>query len=66
MGFFMMFSNDELGYVEATVMGACQVCTSILCPHPQLLSQTWERGQDFRFPFSQTWEKRLGDEGLQR
>jgi hypothetical protein len=35
-------------------------------PHPKSLSQSWERDfEDFNdlLPFSQNWEKGLGDEG---
>jgi hypothetical protein len=30
--------------------GAYQVCRSILCPHPQPLSQAWERGARLPVP----------------
>ncbi|WP_199784874.1 TnsA endonuclease N-terminal domain-containing protein [Nostoc sp. 'Lobaria pulmonaria (5183) cyanobiont'] len=33
------------------------------CPHPKSLSQVG-RGTSFRLPFSQYWEKGLGDEGF--
>jgi hypothetical protein len=33
------------------------------CPHPKSLSQVG-RGTTLRLPFSQIWEKGLGDEGL--
>jgi hypothetical protein len=39
------------------------VCMSSLRPHPKSLSQAWERDFEAFLPFSQTWEKGLGDEG---
>ena len=38
-------------------------CESFISPHLQPLSQSWERGE-IQFPFSQRWEKGLGDEGV--
>ena len=32
-------------------------------PHPKSLSQAWERDFEDLLPFSQFWEKGLGDEG---
>jgi hypothetical protein len=35
----------------------------LLCPHPQPLSQFWERGANSLVPLLPIWEKGLGDEG---
>jgi hypothetical protein len=39
------------------------MCMSPLRPHPKSLSQAWERDFEAFLPFSQIWEKGLGDEG---
>jgi hypothetical protein len=45
------------------------VSISLLCeypmhPHPESFCQNWERDfNPFSLPFSQVWEKGLGDEG---